>query len=252
MKPYLSLIVTVRNEERTILGTLLSLDYALSLSEFSSEVIIVDDASHDGTVRVVTHYEKVLKQLKCIERTRSGGLGQAVKDGIAASHGNVRLILFPSCVGFLSTREEIVAAFKNGADLVTGSRNLGTEPLPFVRTLQRMFRRWGNRLLAGKLVKTVSDIRFGALAMTEEAAEWLFAFPELSSRSDIFFELYALSEANGFTIHELAYRGSDRCSWGRGFVEWLITYAHVCMTRYRTRRAVPKKKEERLDRELLQ
>ncbi|MEK7089949.1 MAG: glycosyltransferase, partial [Patescibacteria group bacterium] len=128
-KPYLSLIIPVRDEEKTVLQTLLSVDYALSISEFSSEVIVVDDGSRDTTAHIVRQYEKVLKPLKCIEGKSKRGFGSAIKDGMADANGNVQMILYPSCVGFLDKREEILTAFKDGYDIVVGSRNIAVERL---------------------------------------------------------------------------------------------------------------------------
>ncbi len=241
-KPYLSLIMPVRDEEKTILHTLLALDYVLSISEFSFEVIIVDDGSHDGTVNVVRQYEKVLKQLRCVERKSSGGSGAAIKEGMASAHGNIRLVLFPSCVGFLDKREEIIAAFKNGSDIVAGSRNKGNEPLPAKRAMKRSLRRMGNALLCGKLLKNVSDVRFGAMCMTEEAAAWLFSFSELSDGNDIFFELHVLSMANGFKLHEVEYGRDESCSCGTGAWDWTKTFLSALRVRYLAKR---KKGEER-------
>lgn len=235
-KPYLSLIMPVRDEEKTMLRTLLALDYVLSISEFSFEVIIVDDGSHDGTVNVVRQYEKVLKQLKCIERKTSSGSGAAIKEGMAAAHGNIRLILFPSCVGFLDKREEIITAFKNGFDMVVGSRNKGIEPLPVKRAIKRSLRRAGNSLMCGKLLKRVSDVRFGAMCVTEDAASWLFSFSELSDNSDIFFELHALSMANGFKLHEVEYGGDDSCSCGTGAWDWIRMLVSAIRVRYAAKR----------------
>ena len=241
-KPYLSLIMPVRDEEKTILHTLLALDYVLSISEFSFEVIIVDDGSHDGTVNVVRQYEKVLKQLRCIERKSSSGSGAAIKEGMAAAHGNIRLVLFPSCVGFLDKREEIIAAFKNGAEIVVGSRNKGNEPLPAARAMKRSLRRMGNTLLCGTLLKNVSDVRFGAMCMTEEAATWLFSFSELSDSNDIFFELHVLSMANGFKLHEVEYGRDELCSCGTGAWDWMKTFISALRVRYLAKK---KKREER-------
>ena len=241
-KPYLSLIMPVRDEEKTILHTLLALDYVLSISEFSFEVIIVDDGSRDGTVNVVRQYEKVLKQLRCVERKSSGGSGAAIKEGMAMAHGNIRLVLFPSCVGFLDKREEIIAAFKNGSDLVVGSRNKGNEPLPAKRAIKRSLRRMGNTLLCGKLLKNVSDVRFGAMCMTEEVATWLFSFSELSDSNDIFFELHVLSMANGFKLQEVEYETDEFCSCGRGVWDWVRTFISALRVRYLAKK---KKREER-------
>lgn len=242
-KPYLSLIIPVYNEEKTILQTLLSIDYALSLSEFSSEVIVVDDGSRDATAHIVRQYEKVLKPLKCIEGKSRRGFGAAIKDGMASANGNVRLVLYPSCVGFLDTREEMLTAFKDGFDIVTGSRNIGTEPHGVARSLKRTFRKLSNKLLCGKSLFGVSDVRFGAMSMTEETAEWLFSFPELTNSNNIFFELYMLATKNGARIREIAYTKNDACVCGKGAWNWVRAYFHALKVKHLAKK---KKKHESL------
>jgi len=242
-KPYLSLIIPVRDEEKTVLQTLLSADYALSISEFSSEVIVVDDGSHDTTANIVRQYEKVLKPLKCIEGKSKRGFGAAIKDGMADANGNVRLILYPSCVGFLDKREEIILAFKDGYDIVVGSRNIGVERLSFSRSVKRTLRRLGNKFLCGKSLFGVSDAQFGAVCMTEEMAEWLSSFPELTNSNNIFFEMYMLATANGGRIKEIAHAESDECACGKGMWDWFRAYFHALKVR---RLAKKKKKHEGL------
>lgn len=236
-KPFLSLIIPVHNEEKTILQTLLSVDYALSISEFSSEVIVVDDGSRDTTAHIVRQYEKVLKPLKCIEGKSRRGFGAAIKEGMASANGNVRLVLYPACVGFLDTREEILAAFKDGFDIVAGSRNIGVEPHGLTRAVKRAFRKLSNKLLCGKSLFGVSDVRFGAMGMTEETAEWLFSFPELTNSNNIFFELYMLATKNGTRIREIAYTKNDECACGTGAWDWVRAYFHSV----KIRRAAKKK-----------
>lgn len=242
-KPYLSLIIPVRDEEKTVLQALLAADYALSISEFSSEVIVADDGSRDTTANIVRQYEKVLKPLKCIEGKSKRGFGAAIKDGVADANGNVCLILYPSCIGFLDKREEILTAFKDGYDIVVGSRNLGVERLSFSRSIKRGFRKFGNKLLCGKSLFGVSDVRFGAVCMTEEMAEWLSSFPELTNSNNIFFEMYMLAAANGGRIKEIAYTASDTCACGKGAWDWIRAYIHALQIR---RLAKKKKKHEGL------
>lgn len=242
-KPYLSLIIPVRDEEKTMLQTLLSADYALSISEFSSEVIVVDDGSRDTTAHIVRQYEKVLKPLKCLEGKSKRGFGSAIKDGMSGANGNVRLILYPSRVGFLDKREEILTAFKDGYDIVVGSRNIGEERHTLARSIKRMFRKWSNRLLCGKSLFGVSDVRFGGMCVTEEMAEWLFSFPELTDSNNIFFDMYMLASANGGRIKEIPYADTDACTCGSGVLDWFRAFFHSLKVR---RLANKKKKHEGL------
>ncbi|MCX6788731.1 MAG: glycosyltransferase [Candidatus Jorgensenbacteria bacterium] len=242
-KPYLSLIIPVRDESKTVLQTLISVDYALSISEFSSEVIVSDDGSRDTTPNIVLQYEKVLKPLKCIEGKSRRGFGQAINDGMNAANGNVRVIMYPSCVGFLDKREDILSAFKEGYDIVVGSRNIGTGKLSLKRGVKKAFRKLSNKLMCGKELRGISDVSFGAVCMTEEMSDWLFSFPELSDSSNIFFDIYMLAYSNGARIKEIEYSDSDLCACRSGVWSWVSAFFHSVGAR---RRAAKKKKIDAL------
>ena len=219
-KPYLSLIIPVRNEEATILQTLIAVDYALSLSEFSSEVIVVDDGSHDSTPEIVVHFEKVLRSLRTIRGRESQGVGWAMKEGMRVAKGNVRMIVLPTRIHWLDNRNAIMNVIRDGADVVMGSRNKERYKRGVVDDIQFIMRKMGNALLCGKEASLVSDVRFGGIAMRESVAEWLFSFPELSNESAIMLQLAVLALGNGYTLRELPYHRDEVSAFG-GFRDWM-------------------------------
>ncbi len=216
-KPYLSLILPVRNEAAYILQSLVQIDYALSLSEFSSEVILVDDGSTDATVSIAEHFKKVLSSLRIVTGKSPRGMGFAIKEGMVAARGNVRMVLFlPQCAGVLNSRTEIAAAFRGGADMVIGSRNHRRLRETVRDGLRRTMRSAGNRLLCGRVLTRSSDVRFGMFAMTEDVALRIFSLPDLSNDRDILVELIAIAEANRLRMHEIAFEDAGLCSCGGG------------------------------------
>jgi GT2 family glycosyltransferase len=78
------------------------------------EVIIVDNASTDGTREAIAGE---YPQAKLLARANNAGFSRAVNEGIAASRGNFLLILNPDCeltsnilpvmIGYLTSRPEI-------------------------------------------------------------------------------------------------------------------------------------------------
>lgn len=56
MNPVLSIVVTAHNAERTLGRTLDSILNAISQGEDACEIVIVNDASEDGTSRIVSEF----------------------------------------------------------------------------------------------------------------------------------------------------------------------------------------------------
>ncbi len=234
-KPYLSLVVPVRNEAASLLQSLIAMDYALSLAEYSSELIVVDDGSTDATPEISEHFEKVMKTLRTVRKKRAEGSGAAIKTGMAAARGNVRMVLPTRCLGFLESRGEVMAALRGGAGFVVGTRNRPYSREPFGAVMRRVFRSAGNRLLCGKELTKFSDVCFGAFAMREEIAEWLFSFPELSNGREGALELFALAEGNGVSITELSCERCGLCSFCGSMGEWLMLFFRSFRIRSRLR-----------------
>ncbi len=196
-KPFLSLILPVRDNADTVLDSLMGIDYALSLSAFSSEVLVVDDGSRDATGIIAQRFGKIAKDVRVIEGKHPRGLGWAVQEGMASAKGNIRLILTEPCLPSLVLREHLLASFQKGSDMV------GIAP-----SVSGIVRKYAYRVLSGKK-KLPFDPQFGILGMTEDAAVSLFRTTELSLKSGIFLELLLRASAFSLRISALS---CDTCA----------------------------------------
>ena len=155
-----SVIVPVYNEQATVEQLLRRVEDL----PFRSELIVVDDGSHDGTPGVL---ERLLKDrlvgLQVITHDQNRGKGAAVRTGIAASRGGVVVIQDADLEYDPHDLPRVVNPVLEGyADVVYGSRlRGGGEP-------QRAHMFWhyaGNRLLT--LITnvlyntTISDMEVG-------------------------------------------------------------------------------------------
>ena len=88
--PKISVVLPTFNEREAlrILGPRLS----RSLAEFDSEVIVVDDASPDGTANVVEELGR-MGPFRLISRPSRRGLASAVLDGFAQARGDVVAVM---------------------------------------------------------------------------------------------------------------------------------------------------------------
>ncbi len=119
----LALIIACYNEEQLLKESIDRITSVLDDSVFSYELIFVDDKSSDGTREIIASLVKKNKNFRAIYHDTNQGRGKAVRDGMAASKGNV--------VGFIDVDLEVSPVYipsfvriivGGKADIVTGLR----------------------------------------------------------------------------------------------------------------------------------
>ncbi len=101
------------------------------------EVIIVDDGSSDGLIELLDRTYGDWPQLRVLRHASNFGKGAAVRTGVLAAEGDVRL--FADADGATPIEEEhrLRAAIAQGADLAIGSRLLPAKDVTCQRTRGR-------------------------------------------------------------------------------------------------------------------
>ena len=121
---FLSIIIPCFNEEKTITKIIEKI-YAQKL-KFRFEIIIVDDASKDNSISLVSEFKK--KEIRVISLKKNQGKGNAIKTGISSSHGRYVLIQDADLEYNPDDYEKLLKpVFEFNADVVYGSRFLGSE-----------------------------------------------------------------------------------------------------------------------------
>ncbi len=116
----LSIVIPCYNEERTI-REILRRVFAVSVSGWQMEVVIVDDDSKDGTRQILSEYED---QAKIIYRESNGGKGSAVKDGLKEASGDFVIIQDADLEYNPNEIPSLIKAIDNDNSVVYGSRNI--------------------------------------------------------------------------------------------------------------------------------
>lgn len=118
MKPRASFVVPVYNGDAYLRETL---DSCLDQSVKQLEVIVVDDASTDGTSELIQYYAKKDKRVRPIHLTENGGSARARNIGNVAAEGDYILVLDGDDKATRNRVKDTLTCFElKKADLVYG------------------------------------------------------------------------------------------------------------------------------------
>ncbi|MGB9848106.1 MAG: dolichyl-phosphate beta-glucosyltransferase [Minisyncoccia bacterium] len=205
-KPFLSVIIPAYNEAERIPKTLLDIDKYLSQAGFSYEIIVVNDGSKDKTAEVVEKMKSLVKNLKLIDNKVNQGKGGVVAQGMLDAKGMIRLFADADNSTPIEQIEKFFPYFKEGYDVVIGSRAMKDSQLavkqPFYR---QILGRVGNLIIRLLAVPGIKDTQCGFKAFTEKAAEKIF--PQLTiKRWGFDVEVLVIARLLGYRIKEVGIR----------------------------------------------
>lgn len=165
-QPVLSVIVPTYNERASLPGLV---GRVAALRAMSIEVVVVDDASPDGTGHVaedLAHQQPV--PILVIHRPTKRGLASAVIDGAAVARGAILTVMDADLSHPPELLPELVCAIASGADIAIASRYVtggGIRGWPRVR---RVISRAATALARAVLGLDVRDPLSGFFAVRRE------------------------------------------------------------------------------------
>lgn len=199
----LSIIIPAFNEEERITPTLRSLSRFLRGLGLRYEILVVDDGSTDGTVALIKHLGEDIPHLRCVRCAENRGKGHAVRVGMLAAVGEVRVMYDADGSMPVAELPKILAPiFAGHADIAIGSRYskgaLTQAAQPWWRVA---WSRIANRIVRRSLVEGIRDTQCGFKAFSAEAAQAVFTRATIDGWA---FDLEALALASrlGFSIAE--------------------------------------------------
>jgi glycosyltransferase involved in cell wall biosynthesis len=123
MKPFLSVVIPAYNEEINLKrGVLDSVYEYLKDQKFTWEVIVSNDASKDNTSLIVKKYTKKYPNFKLVDQPFNLGKGGNVISGMKSASGQYVLFTDMDQSTPLSEFDKFIPRFKQGFDIVIGSR----------------------------------------------------------------------------------------------------------------------------------
>lgn len=205
-----SVVVPAFNEAERIGDTLCRTDDFLRARGGRYEIVVVDDGSDDHTVAVVESYAAERPAIRCIPTRPNRGKGHAVRVGMLAARGAVRLMC--DADGSMPPGEmpRLLEPVLGGrCDVAIGSRYVGghtsARPQPWWR---RAWSRLANAVVQKTLVPGIEDTQCGFKAFSAHAADALFSRARIDGWAfDL--EVLALASRIGFRVEERAVRWVD-------------------------------------------
>jgi len=152
----LSVIIPAYNEEQRLPKTLARVRAYLRLAHPASEIIVVDDASTDGTADVVRAAQDGAPELRLLShRDRNHGKGWSVRTGMLAARGRVSLFTDADLSAPIEEAGKLIAAL-DSADVAIGSRALDRR---LIQVHQSRARELAG-ILFNRFVRLLTGLRF--------------------------------------------------------------------------------------------
>lgn len=117
----LSIVLPCYNEEANITDTVRDVLSWLKKAKIAGEVIVVDDGSKDGSLKVLSALQKRIKNLRVVRHEKNKGYGAAVRSGCDAAKGEIIGYMDSDGQFKASDFSKLLPHMKN-YDFVTGRR----------------------------------------------------------------------------------------------------------------------------------
>jgi len=226
----LSVVVPVRNEERSV--ALLYEELAAALDPLGEpwEAVFVDDGSTDGSFAALTRLHSAAPNVRVVRLRRNFGKAAALMAGFDQSQGDTIVTIDGDLQDDPSEIPRLLAKLEEGFDLVTGWKTRRRDPLTR-RILSRIFNAVTSRFSGVRL----HDMNCGLKAYRAEVVRGLRIYGELHRFVPV------LAHYRGYRIAELPVnhrpREHGRSRYGperylRGFLD-LLTVSFIGRYRHR-------------------
>ena len=176
--PYLSIIIPAYNEEARLPNALEQIFTFLEKQSFTSELLVVENGSHDHTLEVALEFTRIYPALHVLHEDQPGK-GRAVKRGMLAAVGTYRFIADAD----LSMPVEEISRFlppASSSDIAIASR----ETAGALRYGEPMYRhltgRVYNFLIRSLVLPGLQDTQCGFKCFLGTVAEDIFPYLTLT------------------------------------------------------------------------
>jgi dolichyl-phosphate beta-glucosyltransferase len=207
-QPWMSVVVPAYNEELAIGVTLGALREWLDASGRPYEIVVVDNASQDGTAEVVRGFAQD-GHVRLLVNEENRGKGYSVRRGMLETTGRLRLMCDADCGPSLASLGRMVEA-SSQAHVVVGSRLADGAEVERDQPFRRRLVGWPFIALTRFLMsESTRDVYCGFKLWHGPAAEAVFPLQTLEGWT-FDAEVLALARRMGFSVREEGIVWADR------------------------------------------
>lgn len=225
--PFLSVVIPAYNEEGRIAHTIVRINQYLTFKRYSFEIIVVDDGSSDGTVKLIQNLSRKIKHLALIKNGKNKGKGYAVRNGMRRAQGRIRLFMDADNSVDISHVDEFIRHLESGYDVVIGSIKIGNEKaVEHNGVHRRLLGSLSNVLVRALATPKIRDTQRGFKLFSAKAAKKIFARQTID-RFGFDIELLVIARKNGYRIKEVPVRWENPAGSKVGTRAYLATLAEL-------------------------
>ena len=204
LAPDLSVVIPAYNEEKRLGPTLERVREYFASIEYTTEILVVDDGSADGTVALARDYAANWPALRVLENGRNRGKGYSVRHGMLKATGTDMLFSDADLSTPIEETARLRAAVREeGAGVAIGSRALPESNLAQRQPWYReMMGRTFNKFVQALAVPGVVDTQCGFKYFWGEVAKRVFAVQRLDGFA-FDAEVLCLASRFGYAIKEV-------------------------------------------------
>ncbi len=196
-RPFLSVVIPAYNEENRLGPTLTRLQQYLANQSYTSEVLVVDNASKDRTIEVAR-----AAGIAVIEEPRRGK-GAAVRAGMLAARGEYVLFSDADLSTPIEEVEKLTERLRGDYDIAIASRALPESNITVHQPWHReIVGRVGNLLVRAVAVRGIADTQCGFKLFPHDLAQKIFRVARLTGAAfDV--EILFIAQRHGLRIAEV-------------------------------------------------
>jgi dolichyl-phosphate beta-glucosyltransferase len=171
---HLSVVIPAYNEEKRIPNTLNDVMEYLKSQPYTSEVLVVDDGSKDGTAEAVRRDPNNVELIQYPDG-QNRGKGYAVRYGMMKATGKYRVFMDADNSTTINHVEQFFPLFEEGYDVVIGSRDIKGANVAVAQSwIKELAGKLGNLFIRFMAVRGIHDTQAGFKMFTDRAADTVF------------------------------------------------------------------------------
>ena len=222
--PDITLVIPLLNEEESLRPLMQKIVDVLSQTDWTFNVIFIDDGSSDGSPRVLEELHAEYPHVEVIQFRRNFGKAAAYTAGFQRARGRYVITMDADLQDDPAEIPNLIARLEEGFDLVSGWKKKRFDPLG--KTLPSKFFNWVTGRVSGI---NIHDFNCGLKAYRNEVVKDVRVFGELHRYIPV------LAHLEGYRVSEIPVQhhprqfGVTKYGWSRllkGFLD-LLTVMYI-------------------------